>query len=102
MNDYMAMEQEAWKPMAETWSKDGKLRAWSVMWPVMPGRTELPYQAMSVHVFPTREALFANRGVPEMFKHVHPGSVGKIRELAPREVSVVEQKVTSSSVTSRR
>ena len=104
LTDWMNLERTMWKPMAETWVKDGSMRAWSVNVRVLPSGTDLPYQGISIDVFPSWDAAMKAPPVADTFKKVHPGknldatfaSLTKARDLARRELMVVEEKTTTS------
>jgi hypothetical protein len=112
MTEYLDIEQKVWKPMAEAWAKDGKqLRAWAVTVPVLPSGSDRPYQAVSLDVFPSWEAVFQPRGAPEMFNRVHPGKdytqtftdrLYKVRNVGRRDLLVVEQLIKAPARSSQR
>lgn len=103
-NEWMDMEQKIWKPMAESWIKSGKMRAWGVSVPVIPAGTDLKYQATTIDVYPSWEAIFDARPLVETFKTVHPNEnidqtfekMGKVRDLARRELFVIDEKLSAS------
>lgn len=73
VDDWAANEKKIWKPLAEAFQKDGLLDGWSINAQVLPGGADLPYQAVTVDVFPTWDAIFANDPkFVERFKTVHP------------------------------
>ena len=112
MTDWMELEQKVWKPMAESWIKDGGMRSWMVNRPVLPGGTDLKYQAMTIDVFPSWENTFKPRPVSDTFKKIHADKnmeatfekLSKSRDLARRELLHVEDKVvaTGAAVVSQK
>jgi hypothetical protein len=65
------MESTGWKPVAESFSKELGT-AWVVFTLAMPGGTGLPYNGLTVDIFPSWEAL--GKGVPARatWNKVHP------------------------------
>ena len=90
-----------WRPMAEEWVKQGAMSGWLFATKVLPAGSETPYAALSADMFPTWAAAFASRSMEEAFKKVHPGknyqaavdTMGKIRDIARRELWVVVERV---------
>lgn len=73
IEDWIDYEKKVWKPFAEQSVKDGVQHGWSVNVPVLPGGSELPYQGVTIDIFPSMDAVFA--GDPhfiERFNKVHP------------------------------
>ena len=63
------LEKEVWQPMAESMVQAGVTSGWSVNVQVLPGGTDLPFQAVTVDVYPSWDAVFAgNAHVVEHFK----------------------------------
>jgi hypothetical protein len=59
--------------MAEALVKDGKQDAWSLNVQVMPYGSDLPYQAVTVDVYPSEDAVFAEDAqFMDRFHKVHP------------------------------
>jgi hypothetical protein len=72
-DDWIAYEKKVWKPMAEALVKDGKQDAWSLNVQVMPYGSDLPYQAVTVDVYPSEDAVFAEDAqFMDRFHKVHP------------------------------
>jgi len=71
--EWLSMELNGWKPIAEAASKDHGT-AWRVATLVMPGGEDLPYNAMTIDVFPNWASL--GKGLPnrEIWKKVHPNT----------------------------
>jgi hypothetical protein len=101
---YMELEQSLWKPMAQAWIEQGSLRGWTVNRPVLPGGTELKYQAITVDVYPSWTEAMKPRTIQETFKKVHGDKdmkesferLNKARDLGRRELLVVEEKIVPS------
>jgi hypothetical protein len=73
INDYVAYEKKVWKPLAEALMKDGKEDGWSLNLRVMPSGSSSPYQAVTVDVFPSMDAVFADDPqFADRFRKVHP------------------------------
>jgi hypothetical protein len=72
-DDWIAYEKKVWQPMAEALVKDGKEDAWSLNVQVMPFGSDLPYQAVTVDVFPSEDAVFTeDPQFADRFHKVHP------------------------------
>lgn len=73
IDDWMDYEKKVWKPFAEQSVKDGVEHGWSVNLPVMPGGADLPYQGVTIDVFPSMDAIFnSDPHFLERFNKVHP------------------------------
>jgi hypothetical protein len=72
MEDFVAYEKKVWKPLAEAMAKDGVRTGWSLNTRVMPTGSETRFQAVTVDVFPTWEAMFTEVSFADTFKKVHP------------------------------
>jgi hypothetical protein len=71
--DWVAYEKKVWQPFAEAMTKEGVESAWSVNLQVLPGGSDLPYQGVTVDVYPSWDAVYNNDGkFVERFKKVHP------------------------------
>jgi hypothetical protein len=100
----MELERILWKPMAQSWVEEGNMRGWMVNLAVLPAGTEIKYQAVTLDVFPSWDAMMKPRPVSDTFKKVHPGKnaqqefgrLEKARDLARRELIVLEESVTPS------
>jgi len=109
MPAWMELERSIWKPMAESWVKDGSMRGWLVSRPVLPGGTGLPYQAVTVDVVPAWDNVFKALSLEKTFKQVHSDKnlnevmekIGKARDLALRELFVVDDKVVPTTTSSK-
>jgi len=73
MGEYLAWEKKVWKPLAEAFLSDGKRTGWSLNLRVMPAGADLPYQAVTVDIFPSLDAVFADDPqFVDRFRKVHP------------------------------
>jgi hypothetical protein len=105
--EYMKFEREVWRPLAEAMIQSGTLKAWSFHTLVLPGGTDVPITAVSADVFGKWEALFQPTGTQDAWKKAHPNrdyneafqSLPKLRDLARRELYVVEERVTAAPTT---
>jgi len=73
LNDWVAYEKKVWQPVAEALVKDGKEDGWSLNVRSMPFGSDLPFQGVTVDVFPSLDAVFADDPqFIERFRKVHP------------------------------
>ncbi len=70
--DWLAYEKKIWQPMAELMAKDGARSGWSVNMQVLPNGSDLKYQAVTVDVYPSWNAIFEDPHYAEVFKKAHP------------------------------
>jgi hypothetical protein len=99
--DYYKFETEIWRPLAEAWIKEGTQSGWQFSTLLLPGGTDVKYAARSVDIYPSWEATFKARNPQEIFKKAHPdkdyqqtmGSLTKLRDLAQRDLMVIEERV---------
>jgi hypothetical protein len=71
-DDWVAFEQKTWKPLAEAMVKDGVEDGWSVNIAAMPFGADLPYQGVTVDVYPSLDAVFADDAhFDDRFRKVH-------------------------------
>jgi hypothetical protein len=72
MGDWMHMESTGWKKLAEALAAETPGMAWRVATLAMPGGANLPYNALTVDVFPSWDAL--GKGIPARatWNKVHP------------------------------
>jgi len=100
--EYVKFETEVWRPLAEEWIKDGSQAGWRFNTLLLPSGTDVKYTALSVDIYPTWDAVFKQRSTQETFKKVHPGKdynqvlggMGKLRDLARRDLMYAEEVVT--------
>ena len=72
-DDWIAFEKKVWQPFAEAMVKDGREDGWSVNVAAMPFGSDRPYQGVTVDVYPSMEALFAeDKEFANRFRKVHP------------------------------
>ncbi len=72
-DDWIDAERKIWKPLAEALIKDGKQDGWSVNVLSMPNGVDQPYQGVTVDVYPSMDAVFADDPhFIERFQKVHP------------------------------
>lgn len=98
---YNDFEEKVWRPMAESWVKEGAMSGWLYATKILPTGTETAYPAYSADMFPTWEAAFARRSLQAKFEKVHAGksyqetmaAMPKLRSLAKRELWVVVERV---------
>jgi hypothetical protein len=76
VDEWVAYEQKAWKPIAEQLGKDGLTRGWSVNVLVMPQRgSENRINGVTVDVYPSWDALNKSMIDPEFvnrWRKIHP------------------------------
>ena len=103
MQAYIAFEKKVWQPLAEQMTKDGVSSGWSLNVQVLPEGSELPYDAVTVDVFPTWGSVFQpDHQFAERFRKVHPDmdlgttmeTYSKLRSIEFRELLSVEDVVT--------
>jgi len=98
---YGEFESKMFRPMAEEIVKQGFMSGWLYSTKMLPTGSETPYTAMTVDMFPTWEAAFANFDFEGIFKKVHPGrslddtmvQMEKLRSIAKRELWVIEERI---------
>jgi hypothetical protein len=100
--EYIKFETEVWRPLAEEWLKEGSQSGWRFSTLLLPSGTDVKYTALSIDIYPTWEAVFKRRSMQETFNKVHAGKdydqvmggMGKLRDLAQRDLMYVEEVVT--------
>jgi hypothetical protein len=101
---YNEFEAKVWRPIAESWVKEGSMSGWIYATKILPTGTDTAYSGYSADMYPTWEAAFAARPLQTAFEKVHPGksyqeasaSMPKLRSLAKRELWVVVERVEKS------
>lgn len=101
---YNEFEAKVWRPIAESWVKEGAMSGWLYATKMLPSGTDTVYSGYSADMFPTWEAAFASRPLQPAFEKVHPGksykeasaTMPKLRSLAKRELWVVVERVEKS------
>lgn len=100
--EYIKFENEVWRPLAAQWIKEGAQSGWIFATAMLPGGTDLKYPAYSADIYPNWKATFQARNTAEIFKKAHPGkdaqetmaNLGKLRDLARRELLVIEERIS--------
>ncbi len=106
IDDWLAFEKNVWKPLAEQMIKEGMQAGWSVNLAVMPTGTEMPYQGVTVDVYPSWDAVFKAQIDPafiDRFKKIHADmdpnktftDMEKIRSQTWSRLYVAEDMITS-------
>jgi hypothetical protein len=73
IGDWIAYEKKVWKPFAEAIAKDGLERGWSLNVQYFPRGTDLAFDAVTVDVFPSWDAIYKDDPqFPARFRRVHP------------------------------
>lgn len=103
MGAYIAYEKKVWQPLAEQMAKDNAGSGWSLNVQVLPRGNDLPYDAVTVDVFPTWDSVFqTDTRFEESFRKVHPDmdlgttmeTYEKMRSIATTELYSVVDAVT--------
>lgn len=99
---YAAFERNVWSPLSQEWIKQGAMTGWFYATKLLPTGTDTKYTTRTVDMYPSLEAVFADRKFDETFAKAHPGKkmdetmadLGKLRELGSRELWRVVERVT--------
>jgi hypothetical protein len=103
VDEWLAYEKKVWKPLAEAMAKDGVTDGWSVNVKVLPRGSDLPFQAVTVDVYPGWDAVFkGDAQFVERFKRVHPDMefgttiehIEKLRTIVSTHLFALEDMVT--------
>ncbi len=102
--DWLAYEKKAWQPMAELMAKDGARSGWSVNLQVLPAGSDLKFEAVTVDVYPSWDAIFKVVDFAGYFKKAHPDmevgttmeAFGKLRTIVSTDLYTVEDMVTAT------
>ena len=103
-NDWIAAEKKVWQPIAEALVKEGKSDGWSLNVRAMPLGPDLPFQGVTVDIFPSMDAVFADDPqFDDRFRKLHPDMdlgttferFGKLRTQALIELYVLDDIVTA-------
>jgi hypothetical protein len=77
ITDWLTMEKTIWQPLADAMIKEGVQSGWSVNLEIFPNGDDMPYQGVSVDVYPSLAAAIKGQNFDprfdEWFKRVHPG-----------------------------
>lgn len=103
VRDWVAYEKKVWLPLAEALDTDGRTDAWSLNVRVLPRGADLPYDAVTVDVYPSLDAVFKDDPqFVERFKKVHPDmelgttfeQIEKLRTIQSTSAFVLEDMIT--------
>ena len=73
LDDWVVNEKKVRQPVAEALVKDGKQDGWSLNLTAMPFGADMPYQGVTVDIFPSMDAVFADDPqFADRFRKVHP------------------------------
>jgi hypothetical protein len=73
LNDWIAYEKKVWQPIADALVKEGKSDGWSLNVRAMPFGSDLPFQGVTVDIFPSLDAAFADDPqFDDRFRKLHP------------------------------
>ncbi len=103
MHDYVEYEKKVWKPFAEQLLKDGARTGWSLNTIVFPEGSRMRYNAVTVDVYPSWDALYKDYNFMEGWKKVHPdmdatetfAKYAKLRTMVDSEVFEVEDMISA-------
>ena len=104
LDDWLAFEKKVWKPFAEQMVKDGVESGWSVNIRAFGQVSELPYQGVTVDVYPSWDAIWKDDPqFIDRIKKVHPETdptaifeqVTKARTMVAQELYAVEDMITA-------
>ena len=103
-NGYRDFANSTSKPIAEEKVKGGDMSGWIWATRVVPSGTDQAYAAYTADMYPTWAATFGGRSGQAVFEKVFPGKNGqesmaagtKVRDLAKRELWVIQERVTKS------
>ena len=100
-SEWVRMERTYWKPLVEAWLKDGAKGSWVVNRLWMPAGDALPYNALTVDIFPDWNGLV--RGMPsgQLWPKVHSDTtstevfnrMGRLRSVHSRDVYRLDEVV---------
>ena len=103
LDEWLKLEKELWKPLAEQMMKDGVTSGWSLNTRALGLNSDLPWQGVTVDVYPSWDAVF--KGDPQFadrIKKVHPGKdinamfdqFGKARTMVKTELYAIDDLIT--------
>lgn len=73
IDQWIAYEKRVWQPLAEAMIKEGLTSGWSLNVQTLPRGTDLPFDAVTVDIYPSWDAVFKDdTQFVERFKRVHP------------------------------
>jgi hypothetical protein len=82
-SDYYTMETEVWKKFHEARIEKGLMNAWLLSYRMFPGGSETPYAAMTINIYPSREAA-SDPSANQLLGAVFEGMNDQQRALANR------------------
>jgi len=99
---YDDFERNVWSPLSKEWIKQGAMTGWLYATKMAPSGSDEAYTVRTVDMYPSLEAVYADRKFDETFAKVHPGKkvdevmgdLNKLRDLARRELWRVVERVT--------
>ena len=99
--EYLRLERTYWKPLMEAWLKAGGTGSWVLVGLWMPSGEVVPYNAMTIDVFPTWDGLLKGVPVDDLWSKVHPSTTvaqamseqDKVRSLHAQEVFRLVERV---------
>lgn len=103
LDGWLKLEKELWKPIAEEMVKDGATGGWSLNIRYLGLNSDLPWQGVTVDVFPSWDAVFKDDPkFADRVKKVHPDKdpnamleqFGKARTMVRSELYAVEDLIT--------
>jgi hypothetical protein len=105
LNDWLEMERKVWKPVAEQMIKDGVESGWSVNIQAFGQDSELPYQGVTVDVYPSWDAVWKDDPqFLDRFKKVHPDTdfypayekIKKIRTQIHEQLYAIDDRISAA------
>lgn len=72
IGDWMNMELTGWKPLAKMMADEAEGSGWGVYYLALPGGTNLPYNGMTVDLFPNWAAVGAPNNARARWMKLHP------------------------------
>ena len=104
MEGYLDYAKKVWQPFAEELAKGGVRTGWSMNVEVLPSGSDLRFQAVTVDIFPSWEAVYQDQQLSATFKRVHPDmevgttleKAAKLRTIVSSELFHVEDMISSA------
>jgi hypothetical protein len=105
IEEWLAYEKKVWHPLAEAMAKDGTKSGWSVNVRVLPSGSDALFQAVTVDVFPTWDAVFKDDAqFVDRFKKTHPDrelgttfeQFEKLRKITSIQLFHLDDSITSA------
>lgn len=101
---YSAYVSAVAKPVAGERVKNGSLSGWSLLTKVFPAGTDTAYSNFTIDIFPSWSAVFAPTNYQAIMDKIAPGKsaeaviggAGKYRDLAARDLWVIEERISTS------